>query len=356
MRRLVLSLFTLLALGSIAAANDYVYRDGFYWLGSSAYTRTWYQPPMYYYCGRCVYPQGYYTYTYSHSYTAPVAPVVQNITRKNWREEVLEIAAAQKKQELKLKAEQLEQEYFMQAISALGLQSQYPNLPYGTTYSGTLQYSTAGANAGTVYGYSFRDLYHNNDADLLQQQATRMTEMLGGILSQHDTQVNTLVGTKIAGQTRIAEIMAKGQAVEAFLKNLDGNKVETRTFSFKVEQAADGQLQVVPTNPNPAATTDLAQLDLAWQASAKQCLQCHSGQKLEGKFDVTRFPTMSLAQREAVFRRLIDPDDSKRMPRLANGKGGHLSADELKTWLAAAQVDSGAKQPTPPAAVPAFKK
>jgi hypothetical protein len=350
MRTLVLVLLAFLTFVSVAPAlslvsgtieDGYTWDGSYWWWGSDAYTRTLYQYPNYYYCGRCYPGRTYWYYTFHHTRPKVV------YTDANWRTKLLELATNRDKYELDIRKGQFEQAYFMEAIRGLGLEGQFSVSGYGlhSPYSGynSLQLSSAGANSNTVYGYSYNtisSLYGDTSLNQLYQQANRLADRQQTIASQANTEFNTLIGTEGSNRARVAEILAKGQAVQEMLRSLDsGVRTESKTFSFNVTRGPDGKMEVVKADGDASTeAVNLAKLEKDWQASAKQCLTCHSGKKTENGFDVTHFPTMTVEQKMNVLSRLTTSDVKKRMPRTADGRAGQLSQDELKVWMQAAQL------------------
>jgi len=359
MRLLVIFLLALTAVLSIGGAttastlvteDGYSYSDGYWWYNDAAYTRKLLYSAGYWSCGLWYPGTSYYHYSFHHS-RAKVS-----YTDSNWRTKLLELATARDKVEQEIRKGAFEQQYFMAAVKALGLEGNFRVNGYGQAapyngindyagnFNGTLQLSTAGANGNTVYGYSFNsiaNLYGDQSLNQLYQQANRLAERQQSIASQATTEFGALIGAEGANRARVAEILAKGQAVQEMLRSLEGNKSESKTFSFKVERGADGNLQI--SKAEAPAPVDVASLEKKWQASAKQCLNCHSGAKKEGGFDVTTFPSLTVDQKMHVVSQLTTKDPAKRMPRTPDGKAGQLSPEELATWLSAAQLKTETK-------------
>lgn len=324
--------------------------DGYYWHGNTAYTRTWLTTPGYYAYGRYYAGTGYWQYAYHHTYTAPayVAPAVA-YTDPGWRSRLLDLAAQRDKAEAQIRKGAFEQAYFKEAVGVLGLQGNFRWEGYGAAPPylasggapalgyGNLNLSSAGVNGNTLYGYSYNsiaNLYGSNDLATLYQQANRLAENAQKLGGQATTDFGALVSQEGGNRARVAEILARSQAAREVLQSLEqpSGKVETRTFSFKTVQGADGQMRLerVPEGAVAPAALEVAK---AWERSATQCLGCHSGNKKDGGFDVTTYRALAAEQKLAVIGRLTTSDPSKRMPRSADGKGVALPLAEVALWL-----------------------
>ncbi len=339
MKKLTIILAVLVLAGQ-ACATDYQYSGGYYWNGNYAYNRVLVQQPGYYY-GGCYYPgSAQYQYNYSHTYQAP-AQTYTAPAATDWRTELLKVASKRDAYEQKLRASMIEHQQYMEAVKALGL-PQYAAPLYmpgaGAAYNlqGSLQLSTAGVNGNTVYGYSYsnlRDLYGSGDLATLYQQAARLAENSQKLSGQATGDFSALIGQEGQNRAKVAEILAKGQAIQEMLRAMEGTKgAETKTFTFKLTTGADGKVQMEKV-PEPGVAPEASRK--AWEQSAiNNCVACHAGGKKEGKFDVTQYPAMSPEEKRGVIARLVTMDETKRMPRAEGGKAGKpLSQAELKLWL-----------------------
>lgn len=383
--RFVLLLFLLLLLiyttelPSATASNYYVNSDGYlvyagdpyFWYGRYAHTRVW--VPSYGY-GYGYGNTGHWRYTYSHTYNAPTysTPSV-SYTNPNWRSQLLTIAAQRDQAEAAIRKAAYEQQYFKDAVSALGLTNNFrweaygaaPPYSYGAgggyfrpyTY-GNLQLSSAGVNGNTAYGYSYNSIasvYGDPNLSQLYQQANRLAENSQKLAGQATSDFSALVGQEGGNRARIAEILARAQAAREFLNALEqpSSKVQTQTFTFKV--GSDGTIQRVDnpvTGPNPAVppmppiaqpgadkqqppNPQQAALRNVWSTSAQRnCVDCHFGAKKEGGFDVSLYPRMTPEQRGNVLSRLTTKDNAKVMPRAAAADASkRITGAELQAWI-----------------------
>lgn len=353
-----LVLFTVLGfVGSAWADGAYVNSDGYwvypgnhyYWKGNDAYARV--QVAGYYSYGHYYPPT--YRYQFSHTYRTPAytAPATPEV---GWRTKLLDIAAARDKAEAKIRFSAFEQQYYLEALNALGLKGNFhwngygqsPPYPlyhygaYGPAY-GNLQLSTAGAQGQTVYGYSYNSiasLYGDANLNTLFQQAGRLTENAQKLAGQATTDFSALVGQEGGNRAKIAEILAKGQAVREFLQAIQGSasKTETRIMSFKVGPDGNGGIKAEKVDPPqiqpmpPVDGGNGGDTRAAWQAHASaKCGSCHSGKRIEGGFEWRNYPAMSVEQKLVVVGRLLHTDPGKRMPK----DGPPLTVEEKRLWL-----------------------
>lgn len=355
------------------AADGYVYRGGYWWSGNSAYARSLYQPPGYYSYGRYYYPPAYYVYTYSHAYTPPAAPAYPP---RDWKAQLLDLAAQRDKTEGAIRRGAFEQAYFLDAVKALGLQGNFAwqgygaAPPYGATVPygaqnphyypsaghSNLQYSYAGPQSSTLYGYSYNTIasfYGDANLSTLYQQAARLAEQAQGLSGQATAEFGQLIAREGDNRARVAEILAKGQAVAEYMKALGGSggKVEIKGTAFKL---GPGEKPIAPMPPpangnggepekaktpddGPAAPADVQAVRKAWEHSAStKCFGCHgaNGRK-DGKFDVQTFPSLSRPVRLSIVTgRLLTADEGKRMPRAEGGKAAApLAPAEVALWM-----------------------
>lgn len=328
-------------------AGDYVYRDGYYWYGSTPYYRQLYTSAGYWY-GGCYYPgKSYYQYTQATDYVPPVA---KTVTYKDpgWRSKLLDIAAQRDKFEGKIRKEAFDQAYFLDSVKALGLQSNFTWNGYGTippgvassygsygvspysTYQGNVQF---GANAGTQYGYSYNSigkLYGDTDVMSLYQMANQQVQNAQRLAGDGQAGFSSLISTEGGSRARVAEILAKGQIATRIIQSLSsGPEVKGFAFKFssggKVERVADG------------AVDPGVQKDLSTQFSklaTDRCAGCHSGGKAKGGFDISVYPTLTDEKKQAVWSRLITPDDKAVMPQPNTGETlKRLTPAELRLFF-----------------------
>ncbi len=344
MKRLALLLcFTVAA--TAGASDTYVYKSGYWVANGNAYTRTLYQAPGYWSCGYYYQPVATYQYVYSHAYVAPAATVYPTAKDTGWRSRLLDLAGQRDKAQALLNKEALEQKNYIEAINALGLNGILANAyPYAAAYTpgagyASLQLSSQGVQGSTVFGYStssLANLYGANDLTVLYQQANRLAASAQASGAAATKDFASLVSQEGDNRARVAEILAKGQVTQEYLRALNGPPTSTtKTATFTVGAGPDGQIQVQPVPGQQPMQPTASAFDLkAWQSSAARCLTCHSGKRTEGGFDVTQYPSLTPEQKLSVFGRLVHPDDAKRMPRGTDGKAGpRLSPGELRLWL-----------------------
>lgn len=315
--------------------DGYVFQNGYWTWGGKAYTRSLVQGQGYYQHG-CYYPGASY-YQYSYAYDLQPAVSYKDV---DWRTKLLEIAKQRDATEGAIRKNAFEQKYFLDGVQALGLTGNFnwqnyglapPYVGGGYNVGGYSNVGSYGVSGNTLYGYSYNtiaNLYGDTNLNQLYQQANRLAENQQKLAGQATTEFGSLVGQAGDNASKVAEILAKGQAVEQYLKSLQqpSAKLETKTFSFKVMPDSDGKLQVQKIEGGPTVGVTNS---MSWTQSAAKCFSCHQDKKREGGFDVRTYFDMTPEQKEVVIDRLTTKDPNRMMP-----KGGkRLSLEELKLWL-----------------------
>lgn len=340
------SALLLMIVSVTAQATDYTYRDGYYWSGSRAYTRSLYQYPGYWSYG--VYYPGAYYYQYTEvpvatQYKETVKETVK-YTDRGWREKLLELAAQRDKFEGEIRKNAHEQAYFLDGIKALGLQGNFgwsgygavPPGASGSSYGYGYGYSqTYGANATTKYTYnSLSQLYGDGDLSQLYQAANQLAQNAQRLGGEATSGFTALAGQEGANRARVAEILAKGQMAQQVLQALDSAPPSvSKAFSFKFnergvfENKASGQL-------DPKLSGELS--DQFSAVASARCASCHSGATKKGGFDVYAYPTMSAEEKQKVWMRLASDNEGIVMPRAADGRAGkRLTVEEFRAFILA---------------------
>ena len=309
MKRLVMLLVLLLP--SVSRGSDYVLAsDGYYWLDSVAYTRTYVNGHSYYSGGRCYWSPGYYSYS----------KVVINKPATNpndWRQEIAKAAR-----------ERLEHQNFLESLKFAGLDAPRTAVNYGVGGYGSLQIGNYGVSGNTIYGtqqslISLSDVYNSGDLATFYQQASRLAENAQSLAGQANLSFSDRLAQYQAGQAKVAEIVALGQLLQS-MRTQSATKTEAK-LEFKFNK--DGKLEVLPE-----PKVEDGDVFKKWNTSAQRCSNCHFGvrENIKGGFDISTFPRMTRDQQMAVIGRLMLPkSDPKHMPK----DGTPLSAAELKFWL-----------------------
>lgn len=314
------------------STDGYVFQNGYWTWGGKAYTRVLAYGPGYYAYG--CYHQGspYYSYNYSHD----LAPAV-SYKDADWRSKLLDIAKQRDAHEGDIRKSAFEQKYFLDGVQALGLTGNFnwqgygaaPPLASGSYNVGGYNLGTYGANGNTLYGYTYQsvaNLYGDTNLNQLYQQAGRFVDKAQSLAGQAVTEHTNLAGQAGENAAKVAEILAKGQAVQQYLQSLQqpSARLETKTYSFKVAPDAEGKLQVQKLD-GPVAVGS----GMTWATSAAKCMKCHLEKNKEGGFDVRTYVDMTPEQKAVVIRRLTTDDPAKHMP-----KGGPMMPlEELQLWL-----------------------
>lgn len=293
--------------------------DGYWWKDKHAYTRSkYYYTENSYSCGYC-YPQSYYWWNW-HPVATPTPAVTS--ADPDWRNKLLDIAAARDQFEGKQRERSNEHNMFLEATNALGLTGNFnwqnygiaPTLAYPLRSYGqqNLQLGHFGAQGNTLYGYSYStvaDVYGNSDPALLYQQAAALAKNSQDLGGQATTQFQGLVQADGLNRSRVAEILAKGQTSERTLNA--SNAQASATVVTQGQGYVPGQTQ-----------TTLAFSGNRGRAIGA-CIGCHGGNSPKGGYAVESHWSLSPEQQMGVVQRLLaEPNDPKYMPRLPNGGPG----------------------------------
>lgn len=361
MKKFLLSFLCMLTIFSLSNAGEYVdgyttpagyvYRGGLWWLNGQAYTRTLFSTPACY--NGCNYTpaSSYYNY-YSVNLpnSTPTAPALPSYKDPGWRGKLLDIAAARDKREGEIRSGAFEQAYFLDAVSALGLQGNFRWNGYGGVppyfqqggaavggqgaygYQMTGQLYNFGANANTQYGASFNSIasvYGDNNTAQLFQQAAQLAQQAQKLGGDATGSFHSLVGQEGGNRAKVAEILAKGQQAQQILDALRAApSTETKGFNFKISPVG---IQAVDAGVDPTVKQKLS-TDFTALINNK-CAKCHSGDNVKANFDITKWSSFSPDDRNKIMDRLTTDDPKKLMPRGDDGVGHRLLGDELKLFL-----------------------
>lgn len=352
-------------------SNGYTWRSGYWWKADRAYKYERYFVDGYYYVQNCYryWQPGYYAYKYVEYPVArapaypPTVPANLSPADPQWRTKLLEIAAARDKWEADIRRGAFEQQYFKEAVDALGLGGNfrwngygavppYPagNLSFGGGYTaggytatvplnGVLRYGAGfqvggyGANASTIYGHSYRsvaDLFGDTNAALLYQQANRQTENAQRLSGDAAAAFMALVQQDGKNRANVAEIIARGDAALKVIQSLDG---PARSEQKTIEYGTGGVPPVAPVAPPNPAAQPIQPIPPATGAAppastrrefevmfAQDCGSCHGAREPKGGFNLAAYYGMTPEQkRDKVWVLLVSPDKDESMPRLKNG-------------------------------------
>ena len=335
---LVFGLFTISSL----KADDFTFRDGFWWSGGAAYTRTQVWNPVTYtrdYYGRLyANPQTYY---WSYARVPVIVKKVQLPAKApvGWRTQLLELAKQRDLYEGKMRLLAVDQKAYIDSIAALGLTGNYKWEGYGTSgYGSQSLYSSRstsyGASGLTQYGYSVksvREMYGETNLNTLYQQSARLTAGAQALAGKANTEFSGLVSAAGDNAARVAEILAQAEAAERALKaaRLPASTKETTTIT------GSGTAALPPPRPVEEDLSIAAATDFLKTVGIPRCASCHSGNTIKGGFDILKYPTMTDEAKSKVWERIITKDETKRMPRLASGAvGPKLTPAEQKKFFA----------------------
>ncbi len=339
---------------------DYIFNSGYYWKNGTAYNRSlqWYKEYYTAYSYYCGYNYPYQTYYWKSYYT--YSPVKIDVHAEDAETQLIRLAAARDKGILQIAERNQKSQATMALADKLGLAGNF-NIPNygagifpvaGNFYTGhgysSAQLSSAGVNGNTAYGYSYnqvRDAYGVTDMNALYQQASRLTQNAQQLAGQANTDFSGLVGQAGTNQARVAEYIAKGQSAAIVLQaaNLPpSTRTETRIFQIGSAKSCGMPNQPAPDQPVPDQQQGFIQPKNFLQLAGPQtCVQCHSGQKIEGGFDITQYNANDPKMRDRVLSRILSDDPKKRMPK----DGEKLSSDKILHFLGI--IAQPAKEPEP---------
>lgn len=320
MIRFLMIVFLLLLDVTLLCASDYTFSNGYYWRDGQAFTRSIVQS---YDSRGCLINQ--YKYTL---YTAP-APSVLHVTTEtpNWRTELLKIAATRESNAAKLKQAALDQQEYLQAIKALGLDGGNGSNYTTTTSVDAYGYSQRSAPQGsTVFGYNeIADVYGNVDLGGLYQSAIRLAEASqrsGDNATNGAMQLVDQFGDRAQGllsqQLAIAEINAKTTGVTNAARALgDAIKAEGR---IRVEKKVEGPAPPVPggspilDEPSAKAANADDTFNKLTALVQTKCVSCHGGKTTEAGLSLVDLGKIDDDTVKKILERITTGNVEKRMP------------------------------------------
>lgn len=326
---LIATVFVLvMALPLMATEEDgYVLgQAGYWWKEGVPYTRQRIDyTENYYYCGRWV-PKYFYYYKYTKAYDVNTVKA----TDPDYRTKLLEIAKQRDRIEGDIRKSAAQHNEFIEAVQALGFTSNFTWQGYGVapTYASPLRYQVGnfGVNASTIYGVSqYAEAYNPYDPNIDAQQSAAVAKGAQAYAESATAGFNARANIFATGIQRAAEIEATGRASERAL--------------IAARAAPQTRTTTTVITPNPSDVPDvMPKVSVGTRApftAASECMACHSGSNVQGKFDVTAWKTLTEDQKFSVVRsRLLTNDLDKRMPRKEDGSAGHrLSARKIKEFL-----------------------
>lgn len=298
---LLATVILIFALASPVQAGDWVYRDGYWWAGTQAYSVT---------------KDRYGCWVYTKVQTLPAA------TDPDWRSKLTQIIANKAAWEEKAKASAAEHAEWMEAMRAVG----YSPAKQVSAYSERIVYP---ASRGSVYGTIETQNYYNpTNLDVQWNQADRHVDKAQDLANSavqgfRETLREASVQESTAKE-RVAAIYAKA----ALLKAADTPELTTRRVVIGTTEGS-ANVTIPDPKPRPADADD----DALTKLIEAKCVKCHNAQNPSGKIDMTKFFSFDEATRDKVRTAVTNPDPDKRMPLKKNGDmyvaGEALSFDEL---------------------------
>lgn len=261
--------------------------------------------------GEC---DGYWYQRNSHGQYVKQGAIEGKGNTTGWRGQVLEL----------LKTRQ-EQQDWLESLQLLGLEGQPAGIGYGPSGYGSsvIGYGTQAIvpyaqQGSTVYGYSaFGTPRATPDVASLFNQASRLTSQAQELAGQATTDFSTLVQQEAEGQSRVAEIVARGQVAEQLMRTLDGptRPAEFRSFQFGATVAPDGRIDVQPLTTSQASGASADRWLTAVDLLRQSCVGCHSAEDPKGGLDLSDVSAWTDEQRREWGPRIQASVVSGSMPK-----------------------------------------
>lgn len=279
----------------------YTYRDGYWWAGDYAYTRT---KEYYWNCGRQYYRWKYSRlpnpYSRSGQYPPKVDASVLKYDSPGSIDKLVELAAKRDQYILSERRAVIEQQYFLKAVDALGLGGNFNvqgygqavgyGLPIGGVGSagnvgtpGTLATQTPAYGGNSLYGYSYSkisDAYNQADRDVLLNQFNNTTNRAYDLAGTATDSLKDLYKSEQATQERVAAIIADRDKAVAALDTAMKGAAEVVTAAksphVRTEERVEHYGQAPASIPSPAEPATFRKASLA--TTEQKCVSCHSGE------------------------------------------------------------------------------
>lgn len=296
-----------LLLCSAASADSYVFRDGFYWLGNTAYTRV---AVGKYWDGRCWCPK--YAYHRHHVREVVVAKVQEPFDEE-----------AQIRELIRLKKKQLEMQHVQAMARELGLSNgtEFSAVTGSTGYAyqvhSTYQKVPLAQQGTTQYGYSYAQQY------IAAEDNRILLNQLGNALKG----IQQIQGQALSGVIDVTKLQQEGAKEVALIQAAAQLVASTKSVETTTTVAT-------PVQPGAAATVQTDNYATVHSVIDSRCINCHGGEKIEGGLNLSDYGSLSREQRWKIVDR-VTRDDDKRMP-----PGGVLPSAEISAFLSAYQASS----------------
>lgn len=336
--------------------------DGFWYDGAGdPHTRTSYTVTTYYRDAYgCLYPSTSYKYTYSRAavktiekekaYTPPPAPEF----KPGWKEKLLDNLNQRDEYQTYLKALDLAgykgQSYdpYPQAHAKPGLAAIDPSQP---GMANNVNLGSFGVNGNTIMGYSSRliaEQYGDNALPLMQQAYAQSVQASQSSGTAAQRGLGALAFQEQKNRAEIVRMFAQTEATRRIWEPQSSAKLDLQYLKIDGDAGSANPSVIPPVNPtNPVVPNP--SLGQFWSASATQnCISCHAGTKLEGGYDVTKFPSMTADKQSETIFRLTTRDVTKRMPK----DHPALPPGQIAVWMQVAASTQSPNIAAPPVVAP----
>lgn len=289
----------------VANASGYVFRDGYYWDGNTAYTRV---AVGKYWDGRCWCPT--YQYHKHHVREVVVAKVHEPFDEEQQIRELI-----------RLKKKQLEMAHVQAMARELGLsdgiQTSGIASNYGYQIQSTYQKVPLAQQGSTQYGYSYSQQY------IAAEDNRILLNQLGNALKG----IQQIQGQALSGVIDVTKLQQEGAKEVALIQAAAQLVASTKSVETIQTTATPVHGGVSPQPQLPS------QYAAAQSVADSRCITCHGSEKTEGGLNLTDYSLLSREQRWKIVDRVTREDD-KRMP-----PDGELPTVEISAFLNAYQAN-----------------
>jgi len=327
MKRMILTIVVLFAFAMPATASTgwwwrpaashpgWFVRDNGYRNDGWFYTRTRV-------CGNCcrwVYCRTPYRTTYYRTTYRTTSGI------EGWRTRLLDIYATRDRYAHQIAASAIEHNEFLETAEALGIE---PIAAYSPRYATGGGYGIGATAAyqqlgNTAYGYgqgaagSYAPQISQIDINSALQKFGRIIEQGQQGVSQHATELSTILNTVGSTTTQVAKIEALSRMVQAATKD-NGDK---QSIVLQKKQDGKAGMQVLGDSTDLFSTAKTATAEIIKQL----CVNCHDA-KHSKRGDLSDFeswtPTERKKRRLKIIAAITNADPAKRMPLAKDGSPG----------------------------------
>lgn len=306
-----LAAILLIFVTSATFGNDWVYRDGYWWLNNQAYSVQKVR----------VYENGCWVYRWNYIPISTQNYALPSYKDAAWRDKLTEIVAAKERYQAAMNLSALEHAEWLEAVKAVGFN---PNQTYGLRYA-TGNYGAAiyAQNGSSVYGTIETQNYYNpSNLDVQWNQADRHVDkaqnLAGEAMNGFREVLREASTQESSAKERVAAIYAKA----ALLKAADTPEITIRKQTFG--QNIQGGIKPIEGGNDLIAVI------------SGRCAGCHNAANPQGTIDMTKYLAFDEETKAKVRTAITNPNPEERMPKKKEGDkfvpDEPLSFDELMVF------------------------